>query len=194
MNMEPFSIVDSNDEHLRTVFGKYNLHISGGYHRAVHIFVEVFGGWFILQKKAAETENGGKWSSSVSGHVRCDESYEEAAIRELDEEIGLKVKKDDLQKVMKIPPSDKNTNEFVTLFTYLMDPDQEDLKLDANEVDEVIIGKLADIIGDVEKHKNEYSPAFVDLFNKFLALERGIELSLNETANKALKNDVNGVN
>ena len=180
MSVELFSIVDSNDEHLYTVFGKRALHLNSGYHRSVHIFVEIFGGRFVLQKKAARTENGGKWSSAASGHVRYSESYEEAAMRELEEEIGLKIEEEELHKVMKASPSHENGNEFVTLFTYLMDPKEEDLALESDEVDEIVINKLLDVVKDVENYRNEYSPAFVELFNKFLALEKGIEGATNE--------------
>jgi 8-oxo-dGTP pyrophosphatase MutT (NUDIX family) len=175
MSVELFSIVDARDEHLRVVLGKQALHRNGGYHRSVHVFVEVFGGLFILQKKAAGTENGGKWSSSASGHVRHGESYREAAVRELEEEIGLEIDGEELCEIVKVSPCVANGNEFSTLFTYLMDPKEEELELDPSEVDEIVISALIDVIEDVEKYRDEYSPAFVELFNIFLALEKGIE-------------------
>lgn len=180
MSVEPFSIVNSKDKHLYTVFGECALHLNGGYHRAVHIFVESFGGLFILQKKDADTENSGKWNSAAFGHVKYGESYREAAVRELEEKIGLEVDEKELSIIMKMGPNHENGNEFVTLFTYLMDPGLENIELNSDEVDEVIINKLIDVIKDVEKHKDEYSPTFVDLFNKFLALEKGIEGTADE--------------
>lgn len=175
MSVESFSIVDARDDHLRVVFGKKALHRNGGYHRSVHVFVEVFGGLFVLQKKAVGTENAGKWSSSASGHVRCGESYKEAAVRELEEEIGLKIDAEELCEIVKVSPSATNGYEFSTLFTYLMDPKEEELELEPSEVDEIVIGALIDVIWDVEKYRDEYSPAFVELFNIFLALEKGME-------------------
>lgn len=172
---ESFSLVDKDDKHVLTIFGKDALHATPGYHRSVHVFVEVFGGKFLLQKKSKETENGGKWSSAVSGHVRYKEGYVDAAIRESDEELGLTMLPEELHKITKMPPSMVNGYEFSTLFTYLMDPMTEKLTLDSTEVDEIVIARLFDVINDVEKHRDEYSPAFVELFNIFLALERGIE-------------------
>jgi len=168
--MESFSIVDKNDRHLSVVFGKQELHRSNNYHRSVHIFVEMFGGKFILQKKAMNTENGGKWSSAASGHVRYGETYGAAAMRELEEEIGLKADAGDLQRITKISPSHSNGNEFITLYTYLMDPENESLKLQSDEVDGVAIRSLVDVIEDVCGYKDEYSPAFVELFYTFLNL------------------------
>lgn len=172
---ESFSLVNKDDKHIITVFGKHALHASPGYHRSVHVFVEVFGGKFLLQKKSKGTENSGKWSSAVSGHVRYKEDYVDAAIREADEELGLAINAAELHKVTKMPPSAINGYEFSTLFTYLMDPETEKITLDPTEVDEIAINKLMDVVNDVEKHRDEYSPAFVELFNIFLALERGIE-------------------
>jgi isopentenyl-diphosphate Delta-isomerase len=180
MDIESFSIVNSKDEHMLVIFGKENLHKNGGYHRAVHILIEVFGGLFVLQKKAKGTENAGKWSSAVSGHVRYNESYEEAAMREMEEELGLKIEKKDLHRIAKIKPSADNGNEFVVVFSYLMDPEEEVLKPDPKEVDEIVMGKLDDFIEDVESHMDEYSPAFVGAFNVFLVLEKGIEGANNE--------------
>ena len=36
-------------------------------------------------------ESPGLWASSVSGHVDAGESYDEACIREIEEEVGLKI-------------------------------------------------------------------------------------------------------
>jgi isopentenyldiphosphate isomerase len=173
--VESFSIVNKQDEHLFVIFGKENLHTNGGYHRAIHILVEVFGGNFLLQKKSKSTENGGKWSSAVSGHVLYNESYEEAAVREIKEELGLSISPEDLKRIAKIKPSIYNGNEFVVVFSYLMDPKKEILELDPKEVDEVVVSKLNDVIEDAENHMDEYSPAFIEAFNVFLTLEKGIE-------------------
>lgn len=176
---EPFSIVNKKDEHILVVYGKDQLHKNGGYHRSVHILVEVFGGLFILQKKAKGTENEGKWSSAVSGHVRYNEDCEKAAIREMEEELGIKADLKDLDKIAKIGPSKKTGNEFITIFTYLLDPEEEKLELDPKEVDEIAIDRLIDVIGDVEAHIDEYSPAFIEVFNTFLSLEKGMEGVIN---------------
>jgi ADP-ribose pyrophosphatase YjhB (NUDIX family) len=136
-----------------------------------HLFIEVFGGGFVLQKKADHTENGGKWSSAVSGHVRLNETYTEAIIREAQEELGLKLEIENLRKIAKISPCEETGNEFVTLFSYLLDPSSESVKKASDEVDAVLTCPLAAVIKDMEKDGHSYSPAFVMLFNMFLTLE-----------------------
>lgn len=173
--LESFSVVNGSDEHMYVIFGKDKLHACSGYHRAVHVLVEVFGGRFILQKKAEGTENAGKWSSAVSGHVRYNESYEEAAVRETKEELGLSISSKDLHRVVKAPPSPENGGEFVVVYTYLMDPSKEEIILESDEVEEAITCRLNDIIKDVDECTDEYSPAFIEVFNLFLTLEKGLE-------------------
>jgi len=169
---ERFAVVNIHDIPIRYVTGKEALHNTAKdeYHRGVHVFVEVNGGRFLLQRKAKGTENEGKWSSSVSGHVRAGESYRSAAIRESMEELGLDVKRQDLDEVATIAPCVETSNEFVTLFTYLMDDDEEQIKINKDEVTEVIICRLDDVVNNVDDNKDAYSPAFIVLLNIFLEL------------------------
>ena len=54
------------------------------------IFLFNSKGNIILQKiTLTERIDGGKWSYSAAGHVEAGESYEQAAIRELNEEMGI---------------------------------------------------------------------------------------------------------
>lgn len=120
-----YPVVNEKNEIIYHIVGKDSLHNKEkGYlrHRSIHLFVEVYGGKMIIQKKAAHTENGGLWSSAVSGHVEThDNNYENAAIREAEEELGLKVMLGDLLEIGTLPASEETGWEFVKLFTYLMD-------------------------------------------------------------------------
>ena len=171
-----FPVVNENDEIISSIYSKKELHDKNYKHRAVHIFVETFGRGFILQLKGKNSENAGKWSSAVSGHVECRESYEEAAIREAKEELGLEIDKKELIRIIKIAACKETNNEFVVLFTYLMDRNTESIKLDLNEVENeeenevenVLIVPLTDVIRDVNKNLSDYSPAFIKLLDEWL--------------------------
>lgn len=60
-------------------------------HRAAHILIFNSAGQLLLQKRSMNKDiQPGKWDTSVGGHVGSGESYEEAAYRELEEELGIK--------------------------------------------------------------------------------------------------------
>lgn len=165
---EVFWVVDEKDSPLFPVYGKEVLHSNNYRHRGVHVFIEVFGGYFIIQKKATNTENGGLLSSAVSGHVRYGETYKEAAIREVKEELGLKVDPDELEEIAYVHPCKATNNEFVKLYSYLLDPREESIQINEAEMDGIIIVPLNEVIEDVDKNRNKYSSAFIFLLNIFI--------------------------
>lgn len=60
-------------------------------HRAVHVLVFNARGELLLQRRAPTKRiQPGRWDSSVGGHVDPRETWEQAALREMAEEIGLR--------------------------------------------------------------------------------------------------------
>lgn len=169
MLVEPYAIVDKNDKFLYGLYcTKSSLHESNVLHRGVHVFIETFGGGFVLQKKAKGSENEGKLSSAVSGHVRSGENYMDAAIRETKEEVGLSVDDDDLNFVLKLEASIDTGNEFVMLYSLLIDPSYETLDPNPEELDELITMPRTMVEEDVRKNSEIYSAVFRILFAKFI--------------------------
>lgn len=170
---EKFLVVNDKDEPLIILRGKEEIHDGPNgkpyMHRAVHVLVEI-GGNVVIQKKAPGTENAGKWSSAASGHVRADESYEIAAMRELYEELGLTALPVDLIEIAKIKPCEETGNEFVLVFGYLMDPEKEEIKLDREEVTAVKILKMGALLTDIHRDPDKYSKAFLLALNKLVEL------------------------
>lgn len=165
---EAFPVVDENDKVMYPVYSKEALHNSKLRHRSTHIFIETFGRGFVLQLKGEKSENAGKWSSAVSGHVEYGEDYKDAAIREAKEELGLEINEKELEYVLKINACEETNNEFVVLFTYLMNKSIESIKPDQEEVDKVLIVPLADVIRDTNKNTTDYSPAFIRLLDEWI--------------------------
>ena len=59
-------------------------------HRIVHVIVRDSSGKQLLQLRSAQSSYLPlHWSTAVGGHVHAGESYEEAAQREMQEEIGI---------------------------------------------------------------------------------------------------------
>ena len=60
-------------------------------HWAVHVVVERPDGRIILQKRSRRKRiKPGLWDTSVGGHAHAGESLETAALRELEEELGVR--------------------------------------------------------------------------------------------------------
>ena len=90
---EYFDIVDEND-HIIGKAPREECHSNPNLiHRAVYILVFNSKGQLLLQKRSQHKDlDASKWTASASGHVDLGETYENAAARELEEELGIKEK------------------------------------------------------------------------------------------------------
>lgn len=83
-------IVDKKDRLIGKA-GKDEAWKRGLIHRVVRIMIEDGKGNVLLQKRmSTKPLYPGRWDNSTAGHVDAGETYEQAAKRELFEEIGLK--------------------------------------------------------------------------------------------------------
>ncbi len=90
---EFFDVVNDRDEVVGRA-ARREVHARKLLHRAVHILVFDRTGRIFLQKRSMLKDmSPGLWDSSCSGHVDAGEDYDTAAVRELGEELGLKVDK-----------------------------------------------------------------------------------------------------
>ncbi len=59
-------------------------------HRVSHVLVVDRNDRIFLQKRSLRKDiEPGKWDTSVGGHLKVGESYDQAAVRELEEELGI---------------------------------------------------------------------------------------------------------
>jgi isopentenyldiphosphate isomerase len=147
--MPLIQVVDENDSPL---YGgdRKEAQTRGLWHRIVRVLVEDETGRLLIQKrKDTVINNPGLWDNSVAGHVDADETYDTAAVRELEEEIGLTapVQKIDYFK-LQLEKDGKIFNRFVTVYKTTVDSAHK-FVLQAEEVDEVqwvTIQELKDVI------------------------------------------------
>jgi len=88
---ELLDIVDANGEPTGEQLDKAEIHRRELLHRDVHVWIT--DGQNILEQQRAfdKTIMPGKWDIAVGGHVAAGESYLEAAVRETEEELGLRL-------------------------------------------------------------------------------------------------------
>jgi len=83
-------------------------------HRAVHVFIFNRAGELFLQKRSRwKDRHALLWDSSAAGHVNAGEDYDETAVRELEEELGVTAT---LGRVVKLACSEKTGWEFIWLY------------------------------------------------------------------------------
>src|SRR4051812_18325754 len=91
MTEEIFDVVNDRDE----VIGserRSEVHRLGLQHRAVHVLIFNRRGQIFLQKRSLKKDRQpGVWDSSASGHVDRGEDYDACALREVHEELGLRL-------------------------------------------------------------------------------------------------------
>ena len=115
MSEEIFDIVDESDE----VIGRKprsEVHRLGLQHRAVHVLVFNARGELFLQKRSMQKDCfPGAWDSSAAGHLDSGESYDDCAVRELREELGLSVA-EPLRRLFKLAACVETGQEHVWVY------------------------------------------------------------------------------
>lgn len=118
---EWLDIVDGEDR----VVGRAergDAHRRGLRHRAVHVLVyDVAGHLFVQRRGLAKATNPGLLDTSAAGHVESGESRGLAAVREVEEELGILLAADELERLFVMPPELESGNEFVTVFRAVTD-------------------------------------------------------------------------
>jgi len=115
MSEEIFDVVNERDE-IIDARPRSEVHRLGLLHRAVHILVFNAAGEVFLQKRSMSKDtHPGSWDSSCSGHVDQGEDYDESAIRELGEELGITVDSPP-ERLFKIDAGPETDQEFVWIY------------------------------------------------------------------------------
>jgi 16S rRNA (adenine1518-N6/adenine1519-N6)-dimethyltransferase len=110
---ERFPVVDENDRQISTA-SRLEVHENNFRHRAIHILIFNHAGEILLQKRSPwKDRHPLLWDSSAAGHVEANEDYEEAAGRELMEELGTTAR---LERIGKLPASEKTGQEFIMVY------------------------------------------------------------------------------
>lgn len=136
--------------------------------RVVHVFIFNNQGHLLLQQVPGHGKrNPGHWGSSVAGYLFAGEGYEGAAVRRLEQELGVKHAK--LRLVGKTWMEDEGCRKFITLYAVQLNgPFTPDPAHIAN-VEFLSTGTIATMMGE---GKRQFTPTFLHLF-RFLSVAQG---------------------
>jgi isopentenyl-diphosphate Delta-isomerase len=133
---DPDEILASVDEHDNIIGSakRKDIHAPGIFHRHASVLILNDMGQILLQ-----TRDNGKLDYSASGHFPCDMNYLDAAVKETEEELGLRIDKSRFTEVLKMLYRDeaKGGGTFVCLFEVNGDYKVSEMKIDPMEVESV---------------------------------------------------------
>lgn len=98
--MEMVDILNSDGSPSGKRVSKKEAHEKGFWHRSVHIWFVNSKGEILLQKRAGHIESHpGEYDISAAGHLSAGDTNIGGALREAEEELGVKLKEKDLIKI-----------------------------------------------------------------------------------------------
>lgn len=134
---ELFFVVDKHDQPLAPLPRRL-VHGHGVWHRVAHVWLVNSKREVLCQQRSKDKElHPGYWEAFFGGHIGPGESYEAAAQRELEEELGIELPPESfrLWKVHKRPDTTGYNNEFQGIFVADWDGTEQELHFKDSEVE-----------------------------------------------------------
>ncbi len=161
-NEEWFDVVDEQDRVVGAA-PRQEVHARGLLHRAVHVLVSDGAGRVLLQKRSASKDMyPNQWAASASGHVDRGEDYDTAVVRELGEEIGVRVAAVP-ERLCRIDACEETGREFVWVYRVRHDGP---IEASAEEISEVAWRSLAEIDRWVAERPGDFAPSFLLVWSR----------------------------
>ncbi len=169
---EYFWVVDEEDR----VIGRETrekCHKNRLIHRSVYIFLINSKGEFLLQKRSLLKDlYPGYYTVSATGHVDYGETYDQAAQRELREELGVNAP---LEKIGKFQSFSPLENEFSTVYICYYNGE---VKFNPEETTAGLWMKFEQVREDMEGGNKQFAPGFKAAINRYE--QSKLELDLNK--------------
>ena len=162
MSEEIFDVVNERDEVVDRQ-SRREVHARGLLHRAVHVLVFNARGQVFLQKRSMRKDkHPGMWDSSASGHVDSGEAYDTTAVREVREEIGLKLSQTP-ERLFYIAAGAETEQEFVWVYRCASEGPFE---LNVEEIERGDWFAPEAVTRWIHERPQEFAPAFVFIWSK----------------------------
>lgn len=166
---ELLDILDENGNLTGTTAFKSEAHRLGLFHATIHVWLYTIDEKVLLQKRASTKKVfPNLWDISVAGHIGAGEEIFDAAIREVYEEIGLKLTQDQLIKIGIRKHMVKHDNgildhEFHHVFIAELKENLQSLTIQEEEVADLQLFDLS-ILRQTKNLENILLPRFHDYY------------------------------
>ena len=149
--MELLDIVDEYGNKTGEVVEREKAHDLNLFHWEISVFLINDKKEILLQKRAATKRMNPNMWGSCAGHVDSGEGIEETALRELEEEIGIKFSIDDLHVLEEMQVTKKEINSHLTRVYYIY-YNGNDFKIQTEELSEVKWFNIDDVINMIKNN------------------------------------------
>jgi len=127
-------------------------------YRTIYVIAKDKDGRVLLQKRSSTKDlYPNCWDLSVGGHVNYGKSYIETAVKELDEELGVKTSAKELKFIGEVLVKLPTSSEFFNVFEYNIKPTDQ-IKLENNEVNSMMWMSIEEIKDSMRQHKLNWYP------------------------------------
>lgn len=159
---EWFDIVDERDQVIGAA-PRREVHAKGLLHRAVHVLVSNASGQVLLQRRSPRKDMyPNQWAASASGHVDRGEDYDTAVVREIGEEIGVRVTAVPA-RLCRIDACEETGREFVWVYGCRHDGP---ITANADEISEVVWRSPAEIDRWTAERPGDFAPSFLLVWSR----------------------------
>ena len=168
--MAEFLNIVSEDDEIIVPGTRERIHKEGLLHQEVHIYFVTPKKEIIYQHRAKDKDTfPDLLDATVGGHVEIGQSYEETAIKESEEETGVKIDKNDLIFINKFKKHSKDdvtakiNYAFQSEYLYIYRGDIKDLKVEEGKAIGFEAWPLDRLLNLNEEDKNKFIPYILKL-------------------------------
>lgn len=162
MNSEEYLNIVDNKDNIIGIETREKIDESGTKnYRVIHILIfSKYNEILLPIRSSSKSYCPNCYEFSVGGHVQAGESYEEAAYRELEEELNIK--NVELKEIKHFSPYELNISSFSTLYKLVYDGP---LKIDKNEIESVKYISISSLKDLIIKSPNKCTSDFVEIIS-----------------------------
>lgn len=168
--MAEFLNIVSEDDEIIAPENRKKIHEDGLLHQEVHVYFVTPKKEIIFQHRAKDKDTfPDLLDATVGGHVEINQSYEETAIKESEEETGVRIDKKDLifinkfKKYSKDDITGKINYAFQSEYLYIYRGDPKDLKIEEGKAIGFEVRPIDKLLNLDEEDKNKFIPYILEL-------------------------------
>ncbi len=158
MGYKKVTVVDENDNEIGNEYMMDAIK-KGMVRRAARVYVFNESGQLLVQQRSKNVLKPLMLDQSAAGHVDIGETYEQAAYRELQEELGLSSVDLELVEIS------FRTTDFYNAIYKVTIPDDTDIKYDPEELHAVLWYDTDKLSKDMEEDPDNFTPAFKEVWS-----------------------------